>query len=91
MKKVKVDEPEIIISPFMAALEDWRVSSAEDKFKYAAGIELEIRKLIMGGIGHVENVRLQLMNQQFKPFDMPGQPTETDPSVLFPPKEESIG
>jgi hypothetical protein len=81
-------EPEIIISPFMQALNDWKTSQQEDRNKYAAGIELEIRKLIMGGIGHVENVRLQLMNQQFKPFDMPGQPTETDIPI---PKDESIG
>ena len=72
-------EEEIKISPFMQALDDWRHSSKEERHKYAAGVELEVRKLIMGGISHIEAVRNQIMAKTFQPFQMPGQSEEQKP------------
>ena len=69
-------EEEIVVSPMMKALSDYKYCGSKDEWKYAAGVELEIRKLIMGGISHVEQVRMNMMSRTFQPFPtgVPGDP-----------------
>ena len=64
MTKLKSKESEIENTPFMEALHEYHKDPSK---KNANLFEFETRKLIMNGILHAENIRLELMNMQFKP------------------------
>ncbi len=55
-------------TPFMKALQAYNKSPTK---KNANLFEFETRKLVMAGILHAENLRLALMQTQFKPAPAP--------------------